>query len=102
MEESESLKDKSDDSCVLCFQQFFLSRFLLLDFLQLLSVDKSGSLNNDSDNDGSDSGSTGTCASTFNFEDYVVCVENSVGRVDDSVGCFRVMGCGVFVSIGIN
>ena len=45
-------------------------------------------------NVGSDSGSAGTCALSFCFEDYVV-------RVDDSVGHVRDMSSGVFVPIGI-
>ena len=39
----------------------------------------------ESDDDGSDSGPTGTCAFTF-------CFEESVGRVDNSTGHVRGMG----------
>ena len=60
--------------------------------MQLLSSDKLDSLYDESDGDGSDSRSAGTCAFPFRFED-------SVGRVDDSIGCFgnsfgRVCGMG--------
>ena len=51
-------------------------------------------INDESDNDGSDSGYAGTCAFPFHFED-------SIGRVDDSVGHVRGMDSGIFVSIGI-
>ena len=59
----------------------------------LLSSDESDSLYDKYENDGSDSGSAGTCAFTFHFEDFIGCV-------DDSVGCV----CGVdyrfFVPVG--
>ena len=42
------------------------------------------------DNDGSDSGFTGTCNFTFRFED-------SVDRVDNYVGHVRGMGSGVLL-----
>ena len=62
----------------------------------MLSADESDSLNDKSDNDGSDSGSSGICAFTFRFEGSV-----SMGPVDDSVGRVCGAGFGVFVSTGI-
>ena len=49
-------------------------------------------IDDESDDDGSDSGSAGMCDFTFRFEDSVGRADNSVGRVDDSVG--RVRGVG--------
>ena len=49
--------------------------------------------NDESDNFGSGSGSDGTCALSFCFEDYV-------DRVDDSVVHVRDMGSVIFVPIG--
>ena len=66
--------------------------FLLVDFLQLLSSDKSDSLNDESDDDGSDSGSAGTCTFPFRFDD-------SLGRVYNSVGRVSGVGSGVFAPI---
>ena len=51
-------------------------------------------LDDESDDDGSDSGYAGTCTFTFRFED-------SVGCVDDYVGGVYGMGYDVFVPIGI-
>ena len=47
------------------------------------------SLDDESDNDGSESRSSGTCAFPF-------CFEESVDRVDNSVGHIRGVGFGVF------
>ena len=63
--------------------------FLLWDFL---SLDESDSLNDESDYDGSDSGSAGTCA-------FPVCFEDSVGCVDDSVGHVYGVYSSIFVPI---
>ena len=61
---------------VLCISDafLFLSRPLILDFLYLLSLDESDFLDDESDNDGSDSGSSGMCAFPFRFGDSVGCV----------------------------
>ena len=63
----------------------------------MLSYDKSGSLDEDSDNDGYDSRSAGTCAFPFCFAESVVCVGDYVGRVDDSFGRVCGMGSGIFI-----
>ena len=60
----------------------------------MLLVDKSYLPNDEYDYVGSDSGSAGACALYFRFED-------SVGRVDDSVGRVRGMGSVFFAPIGI-
>ena len=60
---------------------------LLLDLLYLLSLDESDLPNDESDDDGSDSGSSGMCAFSFRFD-------NSFGRVSG-------VGSGVFVPIGV-
>ena len=62
--------------------------FLLLYFLQFLSSEESDSLDYESDDDASESRSTGMCTFPFRFE-------NSVGRVCG-------MGPGFFVPIGID
>ena len=89
----------------------FLSRFFLLDFLKLLSSaesysflliyflqfmlsDESDSLDDESDNNGSDSGFAGMCYFPFCFEDYV-------GSVGDSIGRVCGVGSGIFVPIVI-
>ena len=51
-------------------------------------------LDDESDDDGSTSRSAGTC--TFPF-----CFEESVDHVDDSVGCVRGVGSGIFSLTGI-
>ena len=58
-------------------------------------------LDDESDNDGSESGSVSTCAFRFLFEDYVGPVDDSIGRVDNSVSCVHGVGSGVFFPIGI-
>ena len=61
--------------------------FLLLNLLHFLSSDKSHSLDDESDDAGSDSGSTGKCAFPFRF--------------DDPVGHVYGVGFGVFFPIAI-
>ena len=61
--------------------------FLLLDFLYWLSSDESDLLDDESDNDGSDSGSSGAFSFPLRFD-------NSVGRVIS-------LGYGIFVTIGV-
>ena len=60
----------------------------------MLSSDESDLLNDESDDDGSDSGSAGTCAFPFRFEKSIGYVYNSIGRVCG-------VGYGIFVSTGI-
>ena len=74
--------------------RIFLLCLFILDLLELLLARKSDLLDDDSDNDGCDSGSAGTRAFPFCFKD-------SVGSVDDSVGIVRVVGSGIFVLMGI-
>ena len=66
----------------------FLLCPLLLDLLYLLSSDESDLLDDESDNDGSDSGSAGTC--TFPF------------RFDESVGRVCGVGSGIFFPIEVD
>ena len=54
-----------------------------------------------SDDDGSDSGSAGTCAFNSRFDESVGRLGDSVGRVDESVGLVFDMGSGFFVPTGI-
>ena len=54
-----------------------------------MSLDKSDSLDGDSDNDGYDSGSAGTCSFRF-------CLDNSIGRVENFVACVHGVSSGVF------
>ena len=65
-----------------------------MNFLQLLSSYRSDFLDDESDDDGSNSGSAGKCAFHFCFEEYVCRVYDSIGRV-------RGMGSGVFILTGI-
>ena len=69
--------------------------FLLLNFLQFLSSEESDLIDDEPDNDGSDLGSAVTCAFNFRFDD-------SIGRVDVSVGRVCGVGYGVFFLIGIS
>ena len=69
---------------------FFLSRFLLLDLLELLSSDELYLLDAESDDDGSDYGSAGTRAFSFCFKEYVSSFGESVDRVSS-------VGSGVFL-----
>ena len=75
-----------------CF--FFLSRFVLFDLLELITFEKLGLFNDESDDDGSGSGSPGTCAFPF-FS------SKSVGSVGKSVGRVCGVGSGIFVPTGI-
>ena len=52
--------------------------FLLIDLLNFLSSDESDSLDDESDNDRSDSGSSDTCSFSLHFYESVSCV-NSLG-----------------------
>ena len=52
--------------------------FLLLDLLHFLSSDESDSLGDESDDDGSESGSAGMCTFPFCYEDSVGCVRGVV------------------------
>ena len=61
--------------------------FLLIYFLHFLSSEESGLLDDESNDDGSESGFAGTCDFPFCF--YY------------SIGCIFVMDSGVFVPIGI-
>ena len=73
----------------MCFRNFFfLSHPLILDLLYFLSSDKLESLDDESDNDGSYSGSSRTCAFPLRF--------------GDSVGRFSGVGYGVFIPIGVD
>ena len=78
-------------SCV--SNDFSLYCILFIYLPEFLSFDESDSFDDESNNDGSDSGSAGTRASPF-------CFDYSVGRVGDSVGCVeesvgRVSGMGL-------
>ena len=75
---------------------FFVSCFYLLDLLYFLSSNKSYFLDDEADNDRSDSGSVGMCAFTFRFQESVGCVEESVGHVGDAIGCVCGVGSGFF------
>ena len=61
----------------------------------MLSFDKLDFFDDDSDNDGSDSGSAGTCTFPFQFDE-------SVSRVGESFGCVSGVGSGIFVTTGID
>ena len=61
----------------------------------MISANESDLLNDKSDDDGSDSGSAGTCTFTFRFEESVGCVESPISRVCG-------VGSSVFVPIGID
>ena len=67
----------------------------------MVSFDKSDFFDYESNDDGSESGSTGTCAFHFCFDEYFGCVRDYVGCVDDSVGCVSGVGSGVFFLTGI-
>ena len=71
MDESESsLNDESDESSLLSFRWFFLLSCLIF-------------CDEDSGDDGSGYGSSGTCSLSFSYENFVDCVSKifSVGRV---------------------
>ena len=65
---------------------FFLSRLLILYLLYFLSSEESDSLNDESENVRSDSGSSGT----YSFTAFSL-------RFDDSVGRVSGLGSGIFV-----
>ena len=69
-------------------------RVFLFDLLKLVSFDRSYLFDDESDNDWSGSGSAGTCAFTFHFNE-------SIGHVGDFVGRISGMGSVVFVLTGI-
>ena len=79
----------------------FLLCLLISDFLYLMSSYKSYSLNDESDDDGSDSRSAGTCALPFCFDESVGCVGVYIGFVGNSIGCVCGVGSGVIVPTGI-
>ena len=62
--------------------------------LELVSFEKLDFFDNESDDDGSDYRSAGTCNFPFRSD-------QSVGRVGESVGCVSGMGSGIFFQIGI-
>ena len=67
----------------------FLFCHLLFDFIYLLSSDESDPINDESDDDGSDSGSSGT----YYFPNFLV-VYGSVGSVNG-------LGSGIFAPTGV-
>ena len=67
----------------------------------MVSFDKSDSFDDESENDGSDSGSAGTCNFPFCFDEFVGRVGDSVVHVEKYVGRVNSMGSGVFALIGI-
>ena len=79
-------------SPVLCISNdfSFLSRLLILDLLYLLSSDQSYLFDDESDNDGSESGSSGMCS----FPDFSL-------RFDDTIGCVSGLGSDIFVPTGV-
>ena len=97
MDESEFLKDDSDKSYFLCVRHFFfVSCFFLLYLLYFLSADKSYLLNDEYDYDGCDSGYADPCSFPFCFDESVGRVEDSVGPVDNSVSCVSGVGYSSF------
>ena len=75
--------------------RFVLSSiFAAIDFLQLVSSGKWDCFDDESDNDGYDSGSAGMCAFPFHFYELVGCVVKSVGPISG-------VGSGIFVPTGI-
>ena len=86
--ELEALDYKSDDYCLMRFRRFsFLLRPLLLDFIYLMSSDESYLLDDESEYDGYNSRSSGTCPFPFHF--------------DDSIGCVSGVGFGIFSQTGV-
>ena len=82
-------------STVSCLSDdFLLIAFLFFDLLELLSLDELDCFYDESGNDGSGSGSPGTCAFPF-------CSGKSVGSLGKSVGSVHGVGSGVFVLAGI-
>ena len=68
--------------------------FFLFEILDLVSFDELYFFGSESDNDGSGSGSPGTCAFPF-------CSEKCFGSVGESVGSVSGVGSGDFVPTGI-
>ena len=66
-----------------------------------MSIDESDFFNDESDDDGFDSRSVGTCTFSFRFDESIGRVGDSVGRVEKSVGCTSGVGSGGFFSTGI-
>ena len=90
-DKSESLDDEPQNSCFVHFRCFFfLSRCFLFDLLYFLSSDESYSPGDDSDDDGSDYGSSGT----YSFCAFYLRFDNSVGSVSGLVS-------GIFVPTGV-
>ena len=69
----------------------FLLRLLILDLLYLMSLEESDSLNDESYDDGSDSG----FSSTYSFPAFSLCFDDSVVHV-------RGLGSGVFLPTGVD
>ena len=61
----------------------------LFDLLELISFDRLDLFDDESDDDGSESGSPGTC-------DFTFCYDESVGSVGESICCVRGMVSGIF------
>ena len=74
---------------------FFLSLLFLIYLLELLSFEELDFLNDESDNDGSGSGSPGICAFPFCFVKSVVSVGKSIGGISG-------VGSEIFVLTGIH
>ena len=68
----------------------------------MVSFEESDSFDDESGDDGSDSGSNGTCSFPFYFHESVGGVGDSVGRVEYSVGRVSSVGSEVFVLAGID
>ena len=74
----------------------------------MLSFDKSDSFDDESDDDGSEYGSAGTCPFPFRFDESVVLVGYSLGRVSGVISLTGIQSIGdifplvVFVPKGVN
>ena len=67
----------------------------------MVLFDESDFFDDESDDDGSDSGSAGTCTFYFRFDESAGRVGDSIGHVDESVGRVSGMESGFFVQTGI-
>ena len=67
----------------------------------MLSGYESYYIDDDSDNDGSEFRSAGTCTFTFCFRYFIGRVDNPVDCVDNYVGRICGVGYGIFIPIGI-
>ena len=67
----------------------------------MVSFDESYLFDDDSDDDGSDSGSAGMCSFPFRFDESVGRVGEYVGHVEEYIGPVSDVGSGVFVLTGI-